>query len=194
MVFSPDGTRLATATGRACVWDAASGEKLLEIRQYDHVVAVAFSPDGTRLATAAGTARIWNATSGKKLREVSHEVSALRRAIDTRFGTAKPAPRSASAAFMTGDASTKVEAVSFSPDGTRLATGGEDGSARVWDTASGKKLLEIRTDVPTYVLHVSAVRSVAFSPDGTWLATSASDPQVWDTSNGKSCWSSPIPV
>jgi tetratricopeptide (TPR) repeat protein len=170
VVFSPDGTRLAAATGDAGIWDAASGEQLRQIRQYDRVVAVAFSPDGTRLATAASKARIWNAASGKKLCEVSHEVSALRRAIDTRFGTAKPAARSASAAFMTGNASTKVVAVAFSPDGTRLATGSEDGSARVWDAASGKKLLEIRHDSP--------VTAVAFSPDGYRLATGSEDKSV----------------
>jgi hypothetical protein len=53
--FSPDGTRLATGSfdNRALVWDAASGQELLEVRHAEPVAAVAFSPDGTRLATGS---------------------------------------------------------------------------------------------------------------------------------------------
>jgi WD40 repeat protein len=116
VAFSPDGTRLATAShiGAVQVWDAASGKKLLEVRISGLLVGLAFSPDGTRLATASAdtSARVWDAASGKKLLEVRHDGA--------------------------------VDAVAFSPDGTRLATASADTSARVWDAASGKKLLEVR--------------------------------------------------
>jgi hypothetical protein len=63
--FSPDGTRLATASwdATARIWDAATGTQLLEVHHASWVRSVAFSPDGTRLATASrdGTARIWAA-------------------------------------------------------------------------------------------------------------------------------------
>ena len=56
VAFSPDGTRLATASDdqTARVWDARSGTPVTPpLAHRSWVRAVAFSPDGTRLATAS---------------------------------------------------------------------------------------------------------------------------------------------
>ena len=53
--------------------------------------------------------------------------------------------------------------VAFSPDGSRLATGSYDETARIWDATNGTQLLTIQND--------SRVAAVAFSPDGPRLAT-----------------------
>ena len=58
----------------------------------------------------------------------------------------------------------RVCSVSWSPDGTRLATGSEDGTAKVWDAAGGRELLTLKG-------HAGEVRSVSWSPDGKRLAT-----------------------
>jgi hypothetical protein len=62
VAFSPDGTRLATASSdkTARVWDATTSQALLTVNHTGLVRGVAFSPDGTRLATASAdeTARV----------------------------------------------------------------------------------------------------------------------------------------
>jgi hypothetical protein len=59
-VYSPDGRRIASgsADGTVAVWDADSGQRLLELTGHQNWVrSVAFSPDGRRIASGAGTAR-----------------------------------------------------------------------------------------------------------------------------------------
>ncbi|MBB6080979.1 NB-ARC domain-containing protein [Streptomyces paradoxus] len=72
-----------------------------------------------------------------------------------------------------------VYAVAFSPDGTRLATVGDNGTVQIWDTATG-------ATQRTLTGHTGGVRVVAFSPDGTRLATVGDNGtvQIWDPTTG----------
>jgi WD40 repeat protein len=54
----------------------------------------------------------------------------------------------------------EVLSVAFSPDGRRVLTGSRDGSARLWDAASGDELLTLEGPA-------SGVSFVAFSFDGS---------------------------
>jgi tetratricopeptide (TPR) repeat protein len=69
--FSPDGKRIVTASSdnAARVWDARTGQPLIEPLQHGaQVTSAQFSPDGNRIVTASsdGTARIWDIASSSE--------------------------------------------------------------------------------------------------------------------------------
>jgi WD40 repeat protein len=59
-------------------------------------------------------------------------------------------------------------AVTYSPDGKTLATGGSDRLVRLWDVATGEERVALGW-------HLDDVRQVAFSADGRWLASISKD-------------------
>jgi small GTP-binding protein len=75
--------------------------------------------------------------------------------------------------------------VSWSPKQDLIATGGDDGSVRLWDGSSGKLLAELRD-------HRGAVYAFAWSPNGQYLASGGerspvsnevdNDIRIWDIS------------
>jgi WD40 repeat protein len=73
-----------------------------------------------------------------------------------------------------------LTAVAYSADGLRIATGGSDGVAHVWDATTGRPLIKP-------LVHRRGVWSVAFSPDGSRLATATGDGDVriWDARTGE---------
>ncbi|GAA3039248.1 WD40 repeat domain-containing serine/threonine protein kinase [Streptosporangium longisporum] len=68
-----------------------------------------------------------------------------------------------------------VNAVTFSPDGKTLASGGGDGSVILWNAETRKPIGKPLTG------HTRAVESVAFSPDGKTLAAGGSNAQGTDS-------------
>ena len=72
-----------------------------------------------------------------------------------------------------------VFSVAFSPDGTTIASGSFDNTARLWNAQTGEHL-RVLDD------HIDRVRSVAFSPDGSMLASGSYDGTVrlWNPKTG----------
>lgn len=199
--FSPDGRWIATASDdqNARLWSATTGQPLGQpLRHEGKVHSIRFSPDSRKVVTAAsdGTARVWeveaeqsavvalNHDSGVGYAEFSADGSriltvsgAAVRVWETRTG------RMPGGVIMHA---TKVNAAHFSPDGKRMATGLEDGTARIWDAATGEPLT-------TPMRHNSrgvsspAVNSVQFSPDGLRIVTASQDrtARIWDVLTGE---------
>ena len=119
--------------------------------------------DGLRLAMQAGfELQKWG--QGKSLDQYPalSPILALQSGLEKIKGTRLPGNQGI------------VRSVAFSPDGSRIATGGEDGSTKLWDR-DGKPITSINSNL-------GRVYSVAFSPDGSRIATGGSDgsTQLWD--------------
>ena len=73
----------------------------------------------------------------------------------------------------------QVYSVSFSPDGTMLASGSDDGTIQLWNTSTG-------ADIATLSGHPLRVYSVSFSPDGRTLASGdwTETVKLWDVTTG----------
>ncbi len=113
----------------------------------------------------------------KSLKETPEDETALRRVIRANLGQWLRHVNPLRAFYPHQG---QVTAVAFSPDGKTVLTGSEDGTARLWEAATGQPL-----GVP--LVHQGAVRSVAFSPDGALLLTAGDDhgARLWDTATGR---------
>lgn len=154
VAFSKDGRLLANAGSGVSVTirDAATGALVRTIRDKSGINSVDFSPSGALIAEGR--------TNGS-----SYNVKVYRVADG---GLVLNLPGHSNA----------TRAVAFSPDGTLLATGGDDKTAKLWRVSDGALL---RT-----LAQASRVRSLAFSRDGASLAVGdqAGNVKTWRVSNG----------
>jgi WD40 repeat protein len=159
--------------GTAKVFDAATGDELFTLSGHtDSIFGLAYSPDGTRLATASHdkTVKVWDAASGKLLMTLSKEGHG-----DGVYGGLFPG----------------ILDVAFSADSARIASAGADGTAVIWDVATGKELLMLPSNG-------NGIITLAFNPDGTHLATSSDggfgfDPTVtmWNLTTHQAVFTTP---
>jgi len=197
VVFSPDGTQLATSSldQTARVWDARDGHPLGTLLGHKGpVIGIAFSPDGSHVATAGGdgTVRIWDVAPEHELWTVSPSDFDLedivvspggqRIAIASDDGTARVLDALSGRTVMTlTHGHGRVIALDFDSDGALIATAGDDPPVKLWDATTGDLVV-------TLTGHVGLVSRVAFQTDGKRIATySAKDNLVrlWNTESGR---------
>lgn len=156
VAVSPDGQRIASGgyDNTVKVSNLISGEELRStVRQNDHVDGLAFSPDGV------------------------HIVGCCKQTVTIWDVETLTAVRT----WETGQR--RVWTVSYSPDGARIVSSGDDRSVKVWDAATGEELVKLTG-------HTAGVMQAVFSPDGTKIFSGSSDRtvRVWDAASGEELW------
>ncbi|CAG7849701.1 SubName: Full=Related to archipelago beta form (F-box-WD40 repeat protein) {ECO:0000313/EMBL:CCA74347.1}, partial [Serendipita indica DSM 11827] len=75
-----------------------------------------------------------------------------------------------------------VNAIAFSPDGSRIVSASDDNTIRLWDAETGQSLGEPLRG------HTSSVSAVAFSPDGSRIVSGSEDKTIrlWNAETGQS--------
>jgi len=152
--FTQDSRLVATSgvDGLIRLWDVQSGNELFSLDNSEKIYSMALSPAGN-LAAAGLNGKI-------KIWD-----------IDTREEVTEPKQQA-------GD----ISSLTFSQDGTLLATGSSEGTVILWKV-DGTSL----TSTGDILLVNGFPRFLAFSPDNKWLAGggSTSYAYLWDTNSGQ---------
>ncbi|MYG08289.1 sigma-70 family RNA polymerase sigma factor [Candidatus Poribacteria bacterium] len=128
-----------------------------------------------------GKIQLWDTMTRKKLATLNGHTAGSQEQIQEQLLFAadeETPPEEDQVRFVDGNPF-NVLTLAFSPDGTRLASGGKDKTVRLWDTATNNELATLQK-------HTGWTNALAFSPDGKMLASGSTDKtvQLWDTATG----------
>ncbi|HVK14082.1 MAG TPA: serine/threonine-protein kinase [Gemmataceae bacterium] len=179
LALTSDGRKVAAGArdGTVHVWtlDPAGAQSMAV--HTGPVTGVAFTPDGLGVVSGGldGALRLWDLESGQREDLLSGESGAVRAvACDGHTGAVAVAadrlrllrPDSGLATLDGHDG--PVLCVAFAGDGSLLASGGNDGTVRMWRASDGTELAVLRG-------HDGPVRAVAVSPDRRFAYSGGSD-------------------
>lgn len=203
LTWARDGSRLISSgfDSTARIWGSDGTEQLVLGGHEYGVYDAAWSPNGDRILTVGGdnTQRIWDAADGAQVRALTPDVSPAIRLI-WLADTNQIVEFLADGTIVQVDAASEtvtnelhehtagVWSVAWSPNGRLLATGGHDGTVRLWQPETAEQVGMIEA-------HEYAVSAVSFSPDGDFLASAGEDSflRLWDVAQQLKVgeWSNP---
>ncbi len=151
--FHPNGKHLLSSSWDKTIrlWDIRSGKEIDNAWIGAYVMSTDFHPSGEKIACGTANNRlILFGIEGTEFKEIWR-----RNAYDYEGDT--------------------VECLAFSPDGEKIATGGFDRTAKIWEVQSGDEKETLRG-------HFAPVVNVDFGPDSNKLLTASQDgiAKFWD--------------
>lgn len=203
LAFQANGTRLASgSTDKTLrVWDLTTGQLLAKLEGASQAIeAVALHPSGNQVASGAsdGGISLWklDVPSARTLpgpgAEGVDEAVATAMAVsrDGRF-MATGGTSGGQHAILVRDVASgaitqtllghtaQIVSLAFSVDQTKLVSGSDDNTARVWNLADGKQLAQ-------FAGHTQSVSSVAFNSNGLQVISGSQDQslRLWHAADG----------
>src|SRR5262249_1332059 len=150
VAWSPDGTRIASGgrgreSGELFVWDPQRGERVGSLAGHAEIVsALAWGPSTALLISGGG---------GGRLRWGGVQSGGCGRGGGAHQGT--------------------VQSLRRRPDGTRLASCGDDGAIMLWDLHSGEHLQTLRRDRPYERMDITGLMGITEAQRVSLLALGA---------------------
>ncbi len=207
--WSPDGKKLLSTSldGEASVWNVESGELIVMAQQAEPQYGFAkWKPDNREIlsGTFTDTFEIWNPRTGERIRTLPFNGTSADWSPDGKqlvvgsvsentvyiYEYASGKERLSLVGHSAG-----ITNVSWSPDGNKLGSTSEDGTAKIWDATNGQL-------ITTFDRHMGAVQSIDWNPvlehvvttgvDGTarvWEIASAEELDVYDNVDESAVWS-----
>ncbi len=159
LTISPDGTKIISGFSfrrRINVWDLDTGKLINTFTASPlwSVHSVTISPDGTKILGGLenNVIKIWDLDTGKLI------------------NTLKNRTRSHNESYIFGSFF-YINSVAISPDGTKIISGSQDKTIKIWNLDTGKLLDTLKG-------HFESINSVAISPDGTKIISGSQDKTI----------------
>jgi len=193
--FDPSGEHVFAGgnEGFVVMWNIETGAVRRFTGHEDDVTTLDISPDGSLLLTGSNdrTVRLWDIATGDPIGEPFTFGDSLRSVVFSPDAMADMFVVGAGSQILLYDRAegtlirefvghtNRVNTLAFNTDATRLASGGGDGSVRIWNVNTGDSIHVMRG-------HQSQVRSVQFGQNDRRILSSSADTtlRLWDVRTG----------